>query len=437
MPIVIGLVLHVSHRTVFEDAARTLSGVSIAWVTYEHEAAIRPGVEELLTRVDLDGLMLGPVPYAKCRDLLPDDLSVAVVRSAGLDLSLAFCRALSRGWRPTPVSIDTFDQETVDEVVHALDLDSSQVACLPYDPGQSVDEIVDFHRHHLDRAGGRYVISLRTAVSAQLSDVVPVLSGVPGPATIRAQLHELALRIQSKRATALRFAAGVFEVVNRDAAADLARSRVGLMNLLVNTPEFADAWIENRDRRGVVVFAHQALFESVTHNWVSLPALAQAQETLGIRVAAGFGVGASARTSVLLAERAAARAEQEDRPSAYLIEDSGVIIGPMSPGGSPLTFTYREHGASIEHLSRGAGLSPATLSRLAALEGGLEGRPVSPSDLAKSLGITEPSGRRLIRKLSESGLVRDEGSAQVHRKGRPARLYRLAIGEAIRGAGGE
>jgi hypothetical protein len=437
MPIVIGLVLHASHRTVFEDAARTLSGASIAWVTYEHEAAIRRGVEELVNRVHLDGLMLGQVPYAKCRDLLPDDLSVAVVRSAGLDLSLAFCRALSRGWRPIPVSIDTFDQETVDEVVRALDLDSSQAACLPYDPAQSVDEIVDFHRRHLDRAGGGYVISLRTAVSAQLSEVVPVLSGVPGPATIRAQLHELALRIQSKRATALRFAAGVFEVVNRDAAADLARSRVGLMNLLVNTPEFADAWIENRDRRGVVVFAHQALFESVTHNWVSLPALAQAQETLGIRVAAGFGVGASARTSVLLAERAAARAEQEDRPSAYLIEDSGVIIGPMSPGGSPLTFTYREHGASIEHLSRGVGLSPATLSRLAALEGGLEGRPVSPGDLAKSLGITEPSGRRLIRKLSESGLVRDEGSAQVHRKGRPARLYRLAIGEAIRGAGGE
>jgi hypothetical protein len=381
--------------------------------------------------------MLGPVPYTKSRDLLPDDLSVAVVRSAGLDLAIAFCRALSRGWPPTPVSVDTFDQETVDDVVRALDLDAGQVACLPYDPAQSVADIVAFHRDHVERSGARYVISLRTAVTAQLAADLPVLSGVPGPATIRAQLHELALRIQSKRAAALRFAAGVFVVVNRDAAADLDRSRVGVMNLLVNTPEFADAWIENRDRRGVVVLAHQALFESVTHNWVSLPVLAQAQETLGIRLAAGFGVGASARTSVLLAERAAARAEHEDRPSAYLIDDSGVIIGPMSPGGSPLTFTYRGHGASIEHLSRAAGLSPATLSRLAALEGGLEGRSISPSDLAKSLGITEPSGRRLIRKLSESGLVSDEGSAQVHRKGRPTRLYRLAIAEAIRGTAGE
>jgi DNA-binding transcriptional ArsR family regulator len=202
-------------------------------------------------------------------------------------------------------------------------------------------------------------------------------------------------------------------------------------NLLVNTPEFAEAWIENRGRRGVVVFAHQALFEKVTHNWVSLPALGQAQETLGIRVAAGFGVGASARTCLQLAERAAARAEQESLPSAYLVEDSGVIIGPMGPAGSPLAFTYREHGVEIEDLASRAGLSPATLSRLAAIERGLDGKPISPSDLADAMGITDPSGRRLIRKLSESGLVEAEGSAQVQRKGRPTRLYRLGIGKAI------
>jgi DNA-binding transcriptional ArsR family regulator len=201
--------------------------------------------------------------------------------------------------------------------------------------------------------------------------------------------------------------------------------------MLINTPEFAEAWIENRGRRGVVVFAHQALFERITHNWVSVPTLANAQDSLGIRVAAGFGVGASAHTCVLLAERAAGRAEQEDQPCAYLVDDSGLIIGPMGPAGSPLTFTYREHGAGLEELARAVGLSPATLSRLAAIERGLDGRAISPSDLATSLGITDPSGRRLIRKLSESGLVSAEGSAQVHRKGRPTRLYRLGIATAI------
>ncbi|MEU0558005.1 transcriptional regulator [Dactylosporangium sp. NPDC049742] len=429
VPMVIGLVVHASHRGLFEDAARTLTGVALEWVVYEHEGQIRAGVRALLERRTVDGLLLGPVPYARCRDVLPDGLTVAITRSAGLDLALAWCRALIRGLPATPVSIDTFTQETVDDVAHALGLNRADVACLPFEPEQSVEEIVEFHRAFRARSGSAYTISVRTGVMAALDGELPVLSGITGLATLRAELHELALRIQSKRASELRFAAGVFLIANH--SPNLDRARIGLMNLLLNTPELADGWIENRDRRGVVVFAHRALFETLTGNWVSLPVLARAQETLGVRVVAGFGVGASARTCVALAERAAARAEQDGSPVAYLVEDSGVVIGPMGSAGTPLTFTYRGHSDGLESLARGIGLSPATLSRLAALDRTLNGRPISPSDLASSLGITDPSGRRLIRKLGEHNLVTAEGSAQATPKGRPTTLYRLTINEAM------
>jgi hypothetical protein len=429
--LVIGLVVHISHRDRFEEAARTLSGVTLAWAIYEHEDEIRDRVASLLGRHSVDGVLLGLVPYARARDLLPADLPVAVTRSAALDLALAWCRALDEGWPATPVSIDTFAQETVDEVAAALGLDPAAVACLPFEPDRTVAEIVEFHRDFRRRTGGRYVISVRTAVAAALDGEVPVLSGLPGPTTIRAELHELAHRIHARRAAGQRFAAGVFLIAKPHDAAHLDRARVGLLNLLLNTPEFADAWIENRGRRGVVVFAHAALFEAVTRQWVALPVLGQALDGLGVRAVAGFGIGPSARTCVALAERAAARAEQDPTPGAYLIEDSGVMIGPMGPAGPALAFTYREHGSGLEALAGRAGLSPATLSRLAALERSLGGRAISPSDLATSLGITDPSGRRLIRKLGATGLVIPDGSAQVHRKGRPTRLYRLAIGAAL------
>ena len=432
MPVsmVIGLVVHASHRQRFEEAARMLSGVSLAWAIYDREDEIRDRVAGLLEQQHVDGVLLGLVPYARARDLLPANLPVAVTRSAALDLALAWCRARGHGRPATPVSIDTFDTETVDEVAAALDLDRSAIACLPFDPDHTVADIVTFHRGHLARTGGTYVISVRTAVSAALDDTVEVMSAVAGPPSIRAELHELALRVQSRRAAARRFAAGVFLVANPETIANLDRARVGLLNLLLNTPEFADAWIDNRGRRGVVVFAHAALFEAVTHHWVGLPVLGQAQESLGITAVAGFGIGASARICVSLAERAASRAEQDADPGAYLIDDSGMMIGPMGATGVPLAFTYREHGG-LEALASTVGLSPATLSRLAAIERTLAGRALSPSELARSLGITDPSGRRLIRKLNEAGLVVDDGSAQLHRKGRPTRLYRLAITAAL------
>jgi hypothetical protein len=426
----IGLVVHASHRARFADAASTLTGVAFAWAVYEREDEIRERVSGLLREHRLDGLLLGLVPYARARDLLPADLPVTVTRSAALDLALAWARARGNGWPATPVSIDTFTTETIDEVATALDLDRTAISALPFDPDQPITEVVDFHREHLERTGAPYVISVRMGVAAALDGRTAVLHALATPGTIRADLHELALRIHTKRADGQRFAAGLFLVAKPEQSSDLDRARVGLQHLLLNTPEFADAWIDHRGARGVLVFAPASLFENVTHHWVGLPVLAEARETLDIRAVAGFGIGASARLSVALAERAAARAEQDADPGAYLFTGDGMTIGPMGASAAPLTYTYREHG-EIERLAGRAGLSPATLSRLAAIERNLDGQPLSPAELARTLGITDPSGRRLIRKLTSADLVVETGSAQENRKGRPTRLYRLAITPAL------
>ncbi|WP_229072473.1 helix-turn-helix domain-containing protein [Actinoplanes sp. DH11] len=437
---VIGLVVHAGHRARFADAASTVTGIEFAWAVYEHEDEVRDRVAGLLRDHRLDGLLLGLVPYARARDLIPADLPFSVTRSAALDLALAWARARGNGWPATPVSVDTFASETIDEVAAALGLDRGAIATCPFDPDQPVADVVAFHREQLARTGAPYVISVRMGVAAALDGQTAVLHALATPGTIRADLHELALRIRNKRADGQRFAAAVLSIARPQTAGpeqspDLDRARVGLQHLLLNTPEFADAWIDQRGARGVLVFAPAALFETVTHHWTGLPVLAEARDSLGIRVVAGFGIGASARLSVTLAERAATRAEQDTDPGAYLFTGDGMTIGPMGATATPLTYTYREHGG-IEDLAGRAGLSPATLSRLAAIERTLAGRALSPSELARNLGITDPSGRRLIRKLTTAELVTETGSAQEHRKGRPTRLYRLAITNALESGAG-
>ncbi|MCT9079965.1 MarR family transcriptional regulator [Streptomyces fulvoviolaceus] len=431
MSLSIGLVVHASRRGVFEEAVEPLSGISLKWVTYGHEHEIRPRVQSLADGHALDGLLVGAVPYRACRDVLSPGLPVAVTRSSALDLALALSQAQARGWQPVPVSIDTFDHEVVSEVTEALHIDRTRVACLPYADDQYVDEICAFHQRSL-REGGGYVITARTAVLRQLRGTLRVLNGSPVPSSIRSELHELVLRIRSERAGAAGFAAGVFCVNRRGGHGDLERSRMGLLHLLRATPELSDAWIENRGRRGVVVLGRRTLFERLSRDWLVVPVLDQAQEALGVGVSAGFGVGPSARSSVMLAERAAARAESEDRPCGYLMEDSGLVIGPMGLGGPPQPRSDQEQG-DLSGLARTVGLSPATLSRLAAIEGDLAGRAVTPSELADAMAVTDPSGRRLVRKLHAHGLVTSEGLAQTHRKGRPTGLYRLAIVAAMTG----
>ncbi|MEU4626022.1 MarR family transcriptional regulator [Actinoplanes sp. NPDC023801] len=476
---VIGLVVQTGHRERFAEAARTLTGVSFAWAVYEREDQIRDRVSELLAAGDVDGLLLGLVPWSRARDLIPAGLPVSVTRSAALDLALAWARARGNGWPATPVSIDTFAIETVDEVAAALDLDRPAIATMPFDPDQSLDEVVAFHRDHLCRTGAPYVITVRTGVASALDGRAAVLHALATPGTIRADLHELVLRIRRQRADEQRFAAAVFR-------SPATGTRAALRRMLREVPELADAWVEEHGDRDVVAFAPAAVFEKITGHWVkapgpwhtragsdpaadpdsivpsdavpagtirastapsdiapsdtapddAVPADAIPADTTAAgtgRIAgafAGFGIGPSARRSVALAEQAADRAEQDGSATAYLITDDGVMIGPMGAAGPPLTYTYRQHGG-LEQLAGRAGLSPATLSRLSALERSLGGRPVSPGELADSLGITDPSGRRLIRKLADAGLVVGDGSTQPHQKGRPARLYRLAIAATL------
>ncbi|GIE89179.1 helix-turn-helix domain-containing protein [Actinoplanes regularis] len=505
---VIGIVVHSGQRGCFAEAARTLTGVSFAWAVYEREAEIRDRVGDLLATGTLDGLLLGPVPHARARDLLPPGLPVVITRSAALDLALAWARARGNGWPATPVSIDTFPDETVTEVAAALGLDRAAIATLPFRPEQPVGEVVEFHREHLERTGATYVITVRTEVAAALDGRTAVLPAMATPGTIRADLHDLVSRVRSQQADEQRFAAAVFRAPEPGA-------REALRQALSELPELADAWIDEHGPRGVIAFAPAGVFETLTQHWVSLPlgemsgfhgtrspaansaasgrppspeetgtttaespspavdgtraagsspavdettvaeppnlaeggaafrdeaGLADQRATAdgaagpgtprGRGPAAGFGIGASARSSVALAEQAADRAERDGSTIGYLITEDGMMIGPIGAAGPPLAYTYREHGG-LEELAVRAGLSAATMSRLAALERSLAGRPISPGELARALGITDPSGRRLIRKLGEAGLVAADGSAQPHHKGRPTRLYRLAIRAAL------
>jgi len=431
MAVVLGIVVHADHQRRFEEAAATMCGVTLRWVAYSAETEIHAGVSRLLARYRIDGLLLGPMPYQMCRDLVPPDLPVEITMPTQTDLAIALHRAASLGWGHSPASVDTFDRQTVREVVCEIGADEDSFSCIPFAPEQSVEDIVALHREFLARNQKGYVITLRTAIARELSGSGRVLNPLTVPSSIRVALHNLTSRVRAKHQDALRLASGVFLIPAQARSANLDRSRAGLMHLLLSTPELSDAWIENRGRNGVVAFGHRALFEKFTHNWQTISILGQAEASLRLRVAAGFGIGSSARTCVRLAEQAAHRAEHETAPCGYLIEERGLIIGPMARAATSLEFTYREHGSALEELAHTAGISSATLSRIAAVDRRMAGEMITPSDLADALGITDPSGRRLLRKLTEHRLAVRSGSAQENRKGRPTQLYRLEVEDAI------
>ncbi len=413
-------------RADFEVAASSVAGVEIDWVTYAQEDEIREHVRRHLARGGVDGIVLGLMPYDRCRDILPDRVTVGILRMSAVDLAISFARIASEGRRLYPVSIDTFDLDVVHEVARALRMPLDQVVCLPHSGEDTVDALVGFHLEFSRRHPQAYVITGRGEVGRRLREETDlrVVGQLGVPSTLRSLLRETVLRIQSRQAGDHSFGAAIIRI--RSGAGDVDRTRMELRRLLLNRAEFADAWIEDRGDRGVVVFAHRALLETATHHWEALPFVSAAREELGVTVAAGFGLGPSARLCVRFAEQAVARAEERGGGCGYLVGDRGVVLGPIG-SEDMLAFTYREHAPALEALAQDTGLSATTLSRVAAADRKLGGRLISPAELAGALGLTEPSARRLLRNLTSHSLAIEAGTTQSTRRGRPAHLFRLLL----------
>ncbi|MGW1682172.1 hypothetical protein [Saccharopolyspora sp. NPDC002376] len=227
MSLVIGVVVHARRLEIFKQAARTVTGATVRWAVYQQQSQIGDRVRELLAEPRMDGILLGLLPFELARDLLPESMVVAVPQPSALDLALAFGRMRAEFPLDTPVSIDTFDREIVDEVASALGVEALS---LPYSPGQQTADIVEHHRNVLRRRGGA-VITMRMDVADRLRAEVSMINSSTVPSTVRAELHELVLRIRSGQASAFRFTAGIFRVHEQPRAVDVERARVGMANL--------------------------------------------------------------------------------------------------------------------------------------------------------------------------------------------------------------
>lgn len=423
MSAMIGVLVHDQHQGSFHRAARSSSGTDLRWSTYREPSQAPERLRDLVSDTTPDGLLVDQHAAGALRGQLPESLPLNIVDPTATELAMAIARMRARFPERHIASVDGFGQDELQEVTDPLELAATAA---PHPREASLEQIVEHHRKTL-RDGGVAITSHPGAAEALANDG-PVVQIDLSPATIRAGLDELRLRADAARAEGMRFAAGIFQVRNGH---DVESARAGMREILLRDDTLSGAWVEKHGRRGLVVFAHRALLERNTDGWQVVPALEDARIQLDIRAAAGFGIGASVTAGISLAERAVVRAEAEEHPCAFLVQDSGTIIGPIGGGYRRSRYTYRDHGAAVERLATEVGLSPTTLSRLASLEREVHGRALTPSELAALLGITDPSGRRLIRKLQAADLVSAEGSAHSARRGRPTRLYRLRLSDTL------
>lgn len=352
-------------------------------------------------------LFTGVIPYeiASAAGLI--DRPATFVEYSGATLLRSIVRLLREGKDVTSMSIDTLDTQHVHETFQEADLPTRGIHVLPYTPGQSTQDLVEFHRFAARRHGARVAVTCLRSAYDELSHDLTAVRLAPSIHSVRTALNSLLLASSSRRSGDAQIALGLVEMIS-DSPTVLEQEVAGL-----------GATVVRLDDHTHLVVTTRGPLEQVTASFTNMPMLSRLHAHYGdVRI--GFGVGGSGAEADSLARRALARARSGGGPTAVVSLRNDIDLTLSTPAAN------RPAGrVSLELLSQRAGLSKQTLQRFSELVG--EHGDLTTRVVAQSLGVQLRTARRMLNRLERAGVASSVGTQTLETSGRPLVIYRLNL----------
>ncbi|MDT9684424.1 helix-turn-helix domain-containing protein [Streptomyces sp. TRM76323] len=376
---------------------------------YRHEDETPDVVRAAGPRVDAL-LFTGVVPHALAAGAGLIDRPAMYVPYSGATLLRALVELLRLGHDVSRVSIDTLGRADVTETLIEAKLPTEHVRVLPYRPGLTSQDLVDFHLAAHDRHGTTVALTCLGSAYHRLEHRLPAVRLAPSRHSIRATLRALVLATTGAHSGDAQVALGIVDLpaADEELAADLAV----LGGSLAGLPD-----------GGRLVVTTRGALEKATDQFTRLPfldGLAARHGTAHV----GFGLGRTAAEAEALARRAVNRARSVG-PVAGVVcmkDDIDIVIAHDTAGGA------RPAAAeSTGLLARRAGLDPRTLERLRELVAAEEGPGITAHRVAEHLDVQQRTARRILKRLERAGVAVPVGSRQEGRTGRPPIVYRVRL----------
>ncbi|WP_255947955.1 HTH domain-containing protein [Streptomyces odontomachi] len=380
---------------------------------YRHEDDALDVVRE--ARSGADALLFtGVVPHALAAAEGLLDRPAMYVPYSGATLLRALVELLRLGHDVSRISIDTLERREVTETLTEAKLPTEHVHVLPYRPGLTCQDLVDFHLAARDRKHTRVAITCLGSAFHVLDSTMHAVRLAPSRHSIRDTLQALVLAASAAHSGDAQVALGILDVPAQDAelAADLAL----LGGSLAHLP----------DGRRLVVTTRGVL-EKASERFTRLPLL----DALAARhpnAHVGFGLGRTAAEAESLARRAVNRARSVGAVAGVVsMQDDVDIVIDAGAGGAGQEASELSGPESLALLARRVGLHTQTLSRLRELVEAHPGEGLTAQAVADHLAVQQRTARRVLKRLERAGVAVPVGSERGEPVGRPRTVYRVLI----------
>lgn len=327
----------------------------------------------------------------------------------------------------TRITIDSLRRSDVEEAFEELGLPADRVQCLAYTGPDSVGRFAAFHAAALSSGDASLALTTILSVERQLRAAGhPVLRLSPTRATVRDAIETAVLLGQGSRLGANRIAMIAVRLITAPRSAtqdtDYWQQELALaaQQRLLTHGRRAGATVTRRsDTLFLVTTTHEGL-DLLTERLQVAPFMTMITASLGVPVAVGIGVGATARG----AEANALGAVEESlagKGSYAVYRDSGgdrVELPPASPETVQIEAAPDGDGAIDERLR-------TIMVRLSEHAGDEQPVIADVEAVAAAMDVTPRTGRRMLKDLVSAGLAWPLPPVPSAGGGRPRQLFRL------------
>lgn len=411
MPLTVGVIgpEDLVHKVVAVGGGRS-GQVRLLPLPYRHEDETTDVVAR--ARSSADALLFtGVVPHSLAAAAGLLDRPAMYVPYSGATLLRALVELLRLGHDVSRVSIDTLRHDEVRETLTEAKLPTERVQVLPYRPGLTSQDLVDFHLDARDTKETRVAITCLGSAFQALEHQTHTVRLAPSRHSILATLQALVLATAGQHSGDAQVALGIIDLPGADER--LSEDLAILGGSLADLP----------DGQRLVVTTRGVL-EQATEQFTRIPfldGLAARHGTAHI----GFGLGRTAAEAEALARRALGRARSVGAAAGVvsMADDVVIVIDPAA--GDAEKEPAGPESAAL--LARRVGINPQTLDRLRELAAADPGEGLTAHRVAEHLSVQQRTARRILKRLERAGVAVPTGSRQEGQTGRPPIVYRVRL----------
>lgn len=375
-------------------------------------------------------LFAGQAPYFYVKQFDIFSKPALYIPSKGTSIYEALWKIRDKSLDYTKMSIDTVDEKSATEILDSLNIPKDNIFIRYFAGNIDTSELYDFHYNLWNAGKIKVVVTGISRVANKLQERgIPVFKLYPTASLIREHLNNAIsiANIQNIKNTQVAIQIiRIEDISNTFTKYNFSKIKNQLESKLIDYTKENYGSFFATDKNEYTIFATRGALSinNLKHKFPYI--IMDINNRSRVRIFSGVGYGNTVHEAESKARIALKHASSESNSSCYIVDEFGIITGPINSNKQLLSYNLIVIDRKTEELAAKAKVSSSYIYKIKSVIKSANKDTFDSKELSEHLGISVRSARRILNNLEKTGHATVIGKASQG-VGRPRKIFRLSL----------